>query len=160
MKTIKAEYHDGRHHCYGFRVGSDYKTYRYSDDGEPSGSAGKPIYGQIQSYELTNILIVVIRYFGGTKLGVGGLINAYREAAKAAIEANVIVEKQITCIYAVHFAYSRMNELMRVVKEYQLDLVEQDFREECLLKFSVRLGQEEAVISKLKGLQFDPEKMG
>jgi len=156
IKELRTEYYDAGHHCYGFRIGSDYKTYRFSDDGEPSGTAGKPIYGQIQSLELTNVLVVVIRYFGGTKLGVPGLIKAYKTGAIEALEANTIVEKQISSVCEVKFEYSKMNDIMRVIKEYDLKILKQDFQTSCLLEFEVRLSKVEEVTNKLVGLQFEP----
>lgn len=156
IKELRAEYYDAGHHCYGFRIGSDYKTFRSSDDGEPSGTAGKPIYGQIQSFELTNVLVVVVRYFGGTKLGVAGLIKAYRDGAKMALAANNIKEKQISNVYELKFGYSKMNEIMRIIKEYDLNIIKQDFQTSCLLEFEIRLSKVEEVTNKLVGLQFEP----
>lgn len=108
LESIKNEYHDARHHCYAFKLGMDENNYRYNDDGEPSNSAGAPIYGQIQSFNLTNIGIVVVRYFGGTKLGVGGLISAYRQAAKEALESAQLVSKTISDYYRLTFDYAIM----------------------------------------------------
>src|SRR6056297_2588024 len=116
LEEVRNAYHDARHHCYAYRLGPLMDIYRANDDGEPSSSAGKPILGQIRSYELTNILIVVIRYFGGIKLGVGGLIQAYKTAAEEAIRNAKIIEKKLHDIYRVSFEYSEINEVMRILK--------------------------------------------
>lgn len=154
IKQLKSKYHDARHHCYGFRLGADLSKFRFSDDGEPSGTAGKPIFGQIKSFELTDILVVVIRYFGGTKLGVGGLISAYREAAKEAILNNQITQKHIQSIIEVEFEYSSMNRVMHMLKEFQANIQKQEFNERCSIRFSVRETQKEAVLSKINDLQY------
>ena len=114
---IKGKYYDARHHCYAWRLGAAKNHFRMNDDGEPSSTAGKPIFGQIQSFDLTNVLIVVVRYFGGTKLGVSGLINAYREAAADAIRNAVIVEKTVDEILRIRFSYLVLNDVMKVIKE-------------------------------------------
>ena len=158
MKELKSNYQDAGHYCYGFRLGSHLETYRFSDDGEPSGTAGKPIYGQIQSFELTDILIVVIRYFGGTKLGVGGLIQAYKESAKLVITNNTIIEKHETLSYIILFEYSKMNELMRIIKKHHLTIIEQNFQEKCTLTFTIRKSQCTQIILELKNLQFHPKR--
>ena len=114
------------HYCYAYQIGTETVVFRANDDGEPSNTAGTPIYGQIQSYGLTNILIVVVRIFGGTKLGVGGLITAYKTAAQLAIEASEIVEKTIDVFFEITFDYKNMNKVMRVIKEKQLQIVNQE----------------------------------
>lgn len=154
LKQLKSKYHDARHHCYGFRLGADLSKFRFSDDGEPSGTAGKPIFGQIKSFELTNILIVVVRYFGGTKLGVGGLISAYREAAKQAILNNQITQKHLQSLIELEFEYSNMNGVMRMIKELQATVLEQEFEERCSIRFSIRMSQQEAVLAKLNSLHY------
>jgi uncharacterized YigZ family protein len=150
LADIRKDYHDARHHCYAYRLGADLKTYRVNDDGEPSSSAGKPIYGQIQSKSLTNVLIVVVRYFGGTKLGVGGLINAYRTAAADALSNAIIIEKTVNDIYEINFSYEGMNSVMSIMKEEQLEQVDQEFDLKCRLVFSVRQSQAEQVRAKLE----------
>jgi uncharacterized YigZ family protein len=124
LAELRKEYHDARHHCYAWVLGSDRQSYRVNDDGEPSGTAGRPIQGQINSRELTNILVVVIRYFGGTLLGVSGLINAYRTAAAEALSNATIIEKYLTEKWLLTFPYKSMNDVMRVLRDescYQSD---------------------------------------
>lgn len=135
----KAE-HAARHHCYAWKLGPGEDHYRENDDGEPNNSAGKPIMGQITKYELSDILIVVVRYFGGTKLGVGGLINAYRTAAAAAIENGRIIRKQRKDYYQLSFSYAEMNDVMSAVKELDLHQYDQQFELQCALKISVGVG--------------------
>lgn len=137
LASLRKEYHDARHHCFAWRLEPEMIRYRYNDDGEPSGSAGRPIFGQIQSWELTNILIVVIRYFGGTLLGVGGLINAYRSASSEALAKATIIEKKVEEKLKVNFPYDAMNAVMSIVKKYDLKLEEQHFDLDCSLTLSV-----------------------
>lgn len=117
ISKLKKEYYDARHHCYAYMLGADKKIFRANDDGEPSSTAGKPILGQILSNDLTNILIVVIRYFGGTKLGVSGLIHAYKTAAAEAISNNIIEERTVNDVYDIKFDYLVMNDIMRIIKD-------------------------------------------
>lgn len=138
LSEIKKKYYDARHHCYAWALGPSRDGHRINDDGEPSGTAGKPIFGQILSYNLTNVLIVVVRYFGGVKLGVRGLINAYKGAASDAIENSVIIEKTIKEVYEIAFEYPLMNEVMRVMKEHNLEQIAQNFQLSCRLQFAVR----------------------
>lgn len=138
LGELRKKYYDARHHCYAYILGFDKSAYRINDDGEPSGTAGRPIHGQMLSNDLTNVLIVVIRYFGGTKLGVSGLINAYRTAAKEAIEANKIVTKTIHEEYELHFKYEGMNDVMKIIKDEDLNMLSQQFELDCSLVFSVR----------------------
>jgi uncharacterized YigZ family protein len=146
----RKEYHDARHHCYAYRLGLDNPVYRVNDDGEPSGSSGKPIYGQILSMNLTNILIVVVRYFGGTKLGIPGLINAYRTAARDALERATIVVKNITENYAIRYNYEEMNDVMRILKEEGADILRQDFNNTCGIQFSIRRNSGKKLSERLK----------
>lgn len=127
----RKEHHQAVHVCSAFRFGSDKKLFRASDDGEPSNSAGPPILGQIQSYDLTNVLIAVVRYYGGTNLGVGGLINAYRTAAREALENAVIVEGEDSCIVELRFSYEQMPAVMTAVKAIPLTVTEQQFELNC-----------------------------
>ena len=138
LAELRKEYHDARHHSYAYCLGYDKSVWRVNDDGEPSGTAGKPIFGQIQSNDLTNILIVVIRYFGGIKLGIPGLINAYRTAAKEAIGNNSIVKLTIKEVYDIKFEYLLMNEAMKILKEEQVIILEQTFGNTCIIRFSIR----------------------
>jgi len=120
---LKKKHHSARHFCYAWQFGTETFRFRANDDGEPSNSAGMPIYGQIQAFGVTNILIVSVRYFGGTKLGVGGLINAYRSSAQFALEASDIVEKTINIDYKLSFGYDMMNKVMRIIKEKKLNII-------------------------------------
>lgn len=150
LQRLRKEHPGANHHCYAFRLGADKLFFRSNDDGEPSGSAGKPILGQIQSNDLTNILIVVVRYFGGTLLGVPGLIAAYRGAAADAITNGKIVEKQVMEIYELKFPYAAMNDVMKILKEENLEQWDQDFQLDCKLKFSVRKSRADEVLLKIK----------
>ncbi|ASB51199.1 IMPACT family protein [Alkalitalea saponilacus] len=138
IDQVKARYYDARHHCYAWQLGNDGMHFRVNDDGEPSGTAGKPIHGQIKSYEITNVLIVVVRYFGGTKLGTSGLIQAYKESAADAISNGIIVERTIDKQLTIHFAYENMNDAMRVIKEMEPAIVHQDFNLRCEMVLSIR----------------------
>jgi uncharacterized YigZ family protein len=138
LRALRKEFHDARHHCYAYCFGPERSVYRVNDDGEPSGTAGKPIFGQIQSKDITNVLIVVVRYFGGIKLGVPGLINAYRSAARDAIENNTIRTKTVNEEYVVSFEYPVINDIMKTLKEESATILEQDFSDtDCRLRFHV-----------------------
>jgi len=139
--VVKKEHHTARHHCYAYRLGLDKKLFRANDDGEPNNSAGKPILGQIQSYDLTNVFICVVRYFGGTKLGVGGLIDAYRTAAKMAIEENAIITRQVHHFYKLHFNYAAMPRVMSLLKELNLEMKNTDFQLDCTLETDIRMSK-------------------
>lgn len=138
LETIRKKYHDARHHCYAWMLGEDKLHFRENDDGEPSNSAGKPILGQIQSKNISNVLIIVVRYFGGTLLGVGGLIQAYKTAAKEALESAKIIDKFIYRIYLIQFLYEEMNSVMKVLKDMELDQFDQIFELDCSLKVKVK----------------------
>ena len=153
LDDLRKTYHDARHHCYAWRLGAEKKNYRFNDDGEPSNSAGKPIYGQILSNDLTDILIVVIRYFGGILLGVGGLITAYRESAADAIHNNHIVEKKVYETFSVRFNYPQMNNVMTIIKDHNVDQFDQDFSLKCSLKLKIWIKESEMVTGKLKILE-------
>ena len=156
LEELRKQYFDARHHCYAYILGADKAAYRINDDGEPSSTAGKPIYGQLLSHDLTNIIIVVVRYFGGIKLGVPGLINAYRTAAKDAIDNAIIIEKNITEVYNLQFTYEQMNSVMKILKDEELPQCNQKFELECSLDFSVRQSASTRVcdeILKLKGVK-------
>src|SRR5690606_14633263 len=133
--------------CYAYQIGTKNKIYRANDDGEPNNSAGMPIYGQIQSFDVTNILIVVVRYFGGVKLGVGGLVTAYKTSAQMALEASEIVEKTIDVHFLIHFDYKNMNKVMRVIKEKNINVVNQTLELDCLIEISCRLSQKDEVFN-------------
>lgn len=137
IAVLKKEYYDARHHCYAYMLGAEKKNFRANDDGEPSSTAGKPILGQILSHDLTNILIVVVRYFGGTKLGASGLIHAYKTAAANAISNAKIVDRTVNDVYDIHFDYLVMNDVMRVIKEEQPLQLGQDFNLTCKITISM-----------------------
>ena len=145
---IKEKYYDARHHCYAWRLGAAKNHFRMNDDGEPSSTAGKPIFGQIQSFDLTNVLIVVVRYFGGTKLGVSGLINAYREAAADAIRNAVIVEKTVDEI--LRFSYLVLNDVMKVIKEENPEVLERNFELSCEMLLAIRRKELPKLIERLE----------
>jgi uncharacterized YigZ family protein len=138
LEDLKKQHHQARHWCYAYQIGTETIAYRANDDGEPNNSAGMPIYGQIQSFEVTNILIVVVRYFGGVKLGVGGLINAYKTGAQLALEASKIVTRTINKTFLITFDYKNMNKVMRVIKEKNLKVINQKLELDCQITISVR----------------------
>lgn len=138
LDSLRKEHHTARHWCYAYQLGTETITYRANDDGEPNNSAGMPIYGQIQSFDVTNILIVVVRYFGGVKLGVGGLIHAYKTTAQQTLENAKIVEKTINIDYLITFDYKNMNTVMRVIKEKNLNITNQKLELNCQITISVR----------------------
>ncbi|WP_289187978.1 YigZ family protein [uncultured Bacteroides sp.] len=153
VAAIKEKYYDARHHCYAWRLGADKKLFRANDDGEPSSTAGKPILGQIQSHDLTDILIVVVRYFGGIKLGVSGLINAYREATADALQNAVMVEKTVNEVLRVRFNYPVMNDVMRIVKETNPEILERQFELECEMLLSIRQKEMPLLRSRLQKVE-------
>ncbi len=140
---LKKEHHSARHHCYAWRLGTEDIRFRANDDGEPSSTAGKPILGQLQSFDVTNILLVVVRYFGGTLLGVSGLINAYKNAAAEALNNAEILEKIIERKFKISFTYNELNEVMHILKQENYNIVSTDFQETCSLIFSVRKSETE-----------------
>lgn len=150
LAQLKKDYHDARHHCYAFRIGLTENEYRYSDDGEPNNSAGKPIYGQLLSSNITNVAIIVIRYFGGTKLGVGGLITAYKEAAKDAISNAEIVKRTVNHYYKIKFDYPAMSDVMNFIKLNNLNITNQVFENSCLIEFNIHTQEAKQIISELK----------
>ncbi len=147
IQALKKEHHSARHHCYAWRMGTEEIATRANDDGEPSSTAGKPILGQLTSYDITNILVVVVRYFGGTLLGVSGLINAYKSATIEVLENVDIITKRIENTFELRFEYPLLNTVMQTIKQEGLDITTTDFKESCRLLFSV--GKSEA----LKALQ-------
>ncbi|WP_264522289.1 IMPACT family protein [Flavobacterium sp. N1994] len=138
IEKLRKQHFGAGHFCYAFQIGTDTIYFRVNDDGEPSNSAGMPIYGQIQSFGLTNVLVVVVRFFGGVKLGVGGLISAYRTAAQMALEEAEIIEKTINLHFQISFDYKNMNKVMRVIKEKNLSIVSQKMEENCQIEISTR----------------------
>ncbi len=141
VEELKKKYHTANHVCYAWQLGVENPSYRANDDGEPNNSAGMPIYGQIQAYDLTNVLITVTRIFGGTKLGVGGLIQAYRTAAQMALDGAKIVEKIVETRFRIQFGYAEMDKVMRIVKQKNLSIVSQKMDMDCELILSVRMGE-------------------
>ena len=150
LDALRKRFFDATHHCYAWRLGLRGEAFRANDDGEPSGTAGKPILGQLLSNDITDCLVVVVRYFGGTKLGVPGLIAAYREAAAAAIEAAQIVERTVDRVVTVDFPYVAMNDIMRVVKEEQPRIEAQEFDNLCTLRLAIRESRAEGLVTKLR----------
>ncbi|WP_334055530.1 IMPACT family protein [Polaribacter sp. P097] len=138
LEKVRKIHYAARHFCYAYQIGVEDIKYRANDDGEPNNSAGMPIYGQIQSFEVTNILIVVVRYFGGTKLGVGGLINAYKTSAQITLEASNIIEKTIDVFFQLNFEYDMMNKVMRIIKEKNINLESQKMELACEYVISIR----------------------
>lgn len=149
LDQVKKEHPKATHHCFAYRLGLDMNNYRVSDDGEPSGTAGKPILGQIDSKQLTNVFIVVVRYFGGTLLGVPGLINAYKTAAALVLQVTPIVQKPIEITYEVQFDYTQMNDVMMVVKQTNCTVISQDMMLFCNLKIGVPKGRVDEVLYRL-----------
>lgn len=149
---LKKEYHDARHHCYAYRLGYKADVFRANDDGEPSGSAGRPILGQIDSLGLSDVLVVVVRYFGGIKLGIPGLIRAYKTSTADALQQAVIVEKIASRHFRIRFDYLSMNAVMKVLKDMDLPQTGQDFGEQCTLETKVRLSAVDAFQERLQGV--------
>lgn len=153
LDALRKRYFDASHHCYAWMIGADKKRFRAFDDGEPNHSAGTPILGQIKSKNLTNVLVVVVRYFGGTKLGVGGLTQAYKAAAEIALGNATIVEVELTASFTLDFDYSESAEVMRMVKEYDLTIVHQTYDERAQLVVDVKLRNRENFLEKIKLLK-------
>ena len=149
LAQYRKQYYDARHICYAYMLGNAKNEWRANDDGEPSGTAGRPILGQINSFELTNVLVIVVRYFGGILLGTGGLITAYKEASRDALEQAGIVEQTIDEIISIEFDYLLMNEVMRIVKEMSLQILDQSFDNMCAMKLAIRQSDAEKLKSKL-----------
>ncbi len=149
VASLKAQHPKARHHCWAYRLTPDRAVFRVNDDGEPSGTAGRPILNTLLSYDLTNILVVVVRYFGGTLLGVPGLINAYKSATQEAIQVADIIELTVNDVYQVSFGYEQMNDVMRIVKEESLQVLKQDFDNRCAMELEMRQTQVNNVLSRL-----------
>ena len=149
IDSLKKEYYDARHHCYAYRIGQFGDIWRANDDGEPSGTAGKPILGQLLSNDITDCLIVVVRYFGGTKLGVSGLIQAYREAAADVLDSADVVERTVDTVVRVDFSYMVMNDVMRIIKDESPKVVEQTFDNLCTVTLAIRQSKAEQLLGKL-----------
>lgn len=153
LAILKKEHPKAVHHCLAYRIGVDGSTFRVSDDGEPAGSAGRPILGQIDSKQLTNIMVVVVRYFGGTLLGVPGLINAYKTASSLALQLSPILQKSIEIPYELNFDYQQMNEVMLLVKQYNCSIIEQNAQLFVQLKLGIPKIRLEEIINRISDLQ-------
>lgn len=153
LEALRKQYHDAKHHCYAYVLNPDKSVYRMNDDGEPSATAGKPIFGQINSKDLTNVLVVVIRYFGGVKLGVGGLIQAYKTATKDALEHAEIVTKTIDEVYRITFEHSLMNQVMQILKMDTLKIIRQDYvQDSWVMEFRICKSEADTVYRRLQEL--------
>ncbi|MGJ8745988.1 IMPACT family protein [Polaribacter sp.] len=152
VETLKKKHHSARHFCYAYQLGIETIRFRANDDGEPNNSAGLPIYGQIQSFDVTNILLVSVRYFGGTKLGVGGLISAYKTSAQITLEASVILEKTIDIHFKLTFNYDVMNAVQRIIKEKNIDIINQKLEMNCEYTISVRKNDADAIFNIFENL--------
>lgn len=153
LQLLKKEHPKANHHCFAYRIGLDGNNFRVSDDGEPSGSAGRPILGQIDSKDLINVLVVVVRYFGGTLLGVPGLINAYKTATVLALQLTPIIQKQVLSTYHLQFDYTRMNDVMIVVRQFGCEVFKQENQLFCQLEIGIPKGRVNEVLFKIKELQ-------
>ena len=149
---LRKLHHTARHHCYAWQLGTEDISFRANDDGEPNNSAGQPIYGQIQAYGVTNVLVVSVRYFGGTKLGVGGLINAYRNSASLALKACQIIEKTIDIHYKLKFGYDKMNVVQRIIKEKNITIVDQKLELDCEYIIAIRKKNAETIFALFDAL--------
>lgn len=159
IENLKKEHNTARHWCYAYQLGLGEPEYRANDDGEPSNSAGQPIYGQIQAFELTDVLVVVVRYFGGTKLGVGGLINAYRTGAKLALEASAIETRYVEIPFVIKTPYNLLGRIMRLISDMNINIISQESAQDVTLRLSVRASQLDSVKNEVKKLypaQFIP----
>jgi uncharacterized YigZ family protein len=150
LAVLRKQYFDARHHCYAWILSADKNKFRANDDGEPNHSAGDPILGQIRSKDLTNVLIVVVRYFGGVKLGVGGLISAYKAAAEDALKNAIVVEKEVKEFMTLTYPYASTTEVMRLVKDFELTIEEQSFVDTCTINVSVSLKNRDQFIEKIQ----------
>ena len=147
LENLKAEHFSARHWCYAYQIGTENIKFRANDDGEPSNSAGMPIYGQIQSFEITNVLVVVVRYFGGVKLGVGGLISAYKTTAQLTLDESNIIEKTIDKKFKITFDYKNMNKVMRIIKEKNIQIVHQKMEMNCEIEIATRKKNAEEIVA-------------
>ena len=153
LQLLKKEHPKAVHHCFAYRIGTDGNNFRSSDDGEPSGTAGKPILGQIDSKSITNVAVVAVRYWGGTLLGVPGLINAYKTATALALQVTPIIEKQIEINYTIEFDYTQMNEVMMLMKQFNCTIFSNEMQLFCIIKAGVPKNRLEEVLNRVKDLQ-------
>ena len=147
LENLKSEHFSARHWCYAYQIGTENIKFRANDDGEPSNSAGMPIYGQIQSFDITNVLVVVVRYFGGVKLGVGGLISAYKTTAQLTLEEANIIEKTIDKHFKITFDYKNMNKVMRIIKEKNIQILHQKMELNCEIEIATRKKNAEEILA-------------
>ena len=152
IENLRKKHPTANHVCYAWRIGVEKQSYRANDDGEPNNSAGIPIYGQIKSFGLTNVLIAVARIFGGTKLGVCGLISAYRTAAQLALESSLIIDKSVKVNYDLNFSYPLLSRVMRVIKQNPIDIIKQEMSLDCTIEISVKLSDEVQIENIFKGI--------
>lgn len=148
LDSLRKQYYDATHHCYAYVLGFDKSAYRVNDDGEPSGTAGKPIYGQILSKDLTNTLIIVVRYYGGTNLGVPGLIHAYKTAAADALNKAEIVTRIVKEVYQIEYPYEVMNDVMKIIKEEILEVINNEFGMKCVIRLAIRHSESERITGR------------
>lgn len=153
LLALKKDNPKAVHHCFAYRLGTDGNNFRVSDDGEPSGSAGRPILGQIDSKEMTNVAVIVVRYFGGTLLGVPGLINAYKTATSLALQVVPVVQKQIEVIYQLQFDYTQMNDIMMVLKQFNCSIISQELQLFCIMKTGIPVNRLDEVLFKLNDIK-------
>jgi uncharacterized YigZ family protein len=153
IDKIRKEHREARHHCYAYIIGHDRNTWRVNDDGEPSGTAGRPIMGQINSFGLTNLIIVVSRYFGGTLLGVSGLINAYRKSAESALQNAEIIERTLQEYYEIAYPYAVMNDVMKILKDESIEQSKQSFALECRILINFRVSAKEKILHRLSRIE-------
>lgn len=153
LDALRKRYYDATHHCYAWRLGPQGELFRSNDDGEPSGTAGKPILGQLLSHSLTNCLVVVVRYFGGTKLGVSGLIQAYKESTADVLSVAEIIEQTVDVSFKIEFSYLVMNDVMRIIKEEQPNILSQEFDNLCTMQLSIRESRAEGLLGKLRKVE-------
>lgn len=153
LASVKSEHPKARHWCYAYRLSPDRTVFRVNDDGEPSGSAGRPILNTLLSNDLTDVIVIVVRYFGGTLLGIPGLINAYKNATQEALDVAEIIERTQEDVYKIDFDYLQMNDVMRIIKEDNLEILKQDFDNRCSITFSVRKLHVNQVVHKMEGIE-------
>jgi len=159
LTAVKKEHPKATHHCYAYRLGMDGNNFRVNDDGEPSGTAGKPILGQIDSRQVTNALIIVVRYFGGTLLGKAGLINAYKTAAALALQITPIIQRPVLINYRLQYDYTQMNEIMRIVKQFKCSILKQETQLFSIIEIGIPRNKLEAMLLKLKNFKIEMEEI-
>ncbi|ASW74709.1 hypothetical protein IQ37_15250 [Chryseobacterium piperi] len=154
LEKVRTEHPKATHHCYAFRIGLNGENYRANDDGEPSGSAGLPIYNQLLAHEITNVLVIVVRYYGGTKLGVSGLVKAYKESAKFTLEETAIITRELETEIEIQFSFSQQNTIFTLLSKFDAKVLNFDADENCILTASLKLAQKENISDKLSEMQY------